>query len=145
MRVSRVLLVIETLVALTLARLALWLPFRWLVGNSPVVLSPPVQACEPPEDLNVAEVGWMIRRVRRLLPWRSSCLVQAVAARMMLRRRGVPSLLHIGVARRDGQWAAHAWLEAGSGLVCGGTEAKSFLPLTAFGSKVKIDGSDSSM
>ncbi len=68
----------------------------------------------------------------RRLPMHSTCLMQALAARMMLRRRRVPSVLVVGVRSRDGRPGAHAWLIAGGGAVCGGQEAADFRPIAAF-------------
>src|SRR5262245_62019589 len=56
-------------------------------------------------------------RVRRLLamaarglPWRSTCLMNASAGKVMLARRGVPATLYLGVRRSSTELEAHAWL-----------------------------------
>jgi hypothetical protein len=77
----------------------------------------------------------MIASIEPRLPWRSTCLVQALAARSMLRRRHVATLLHFGVALDEGRIRAHAWLEAGGGCVCGGKAAIGFTPIAAFEKK----------
>lgn len=54
---------------------------------------------------------WAVEVVSRRSPG-STCLVQALAAQLLLARYGHPSLLQIGVARPDqGMLKAHAWLE----------------------------------
>src|SRR5437016_10365838 len=50
------------------------------------------------------------------LPWTSSCLVRAMAARHLLHRRGLPCTLYLGVNRDQPPLRAHAWLR--SGVVC---------------------------
>ena len=54
------------------------------------------------------------------VPWRSDCVVQALAARRWLARGGIGSHLCIGV-RNDGPgFDAHAWLKVGDRIVTGG-------------------------
>ena len=53
-----------------------------------------------------------VARVRRVLPWDSTCLCAALAAKSMLRLRGAPGLVLIGVKKRaDSPLEAHAWIE----------------------------------
>lgn len=54
-----------------------------------------------------------------------TCLVQALAAWLMFRRRGVESRLHLGVDNSDGRFAAHAWLEVNGTVVVGGANSPS--------------------
>ena len=51
-----------------------------------------------------------VRRAGKIAPFRAVCLQQAIAASLMLRRRGLPAQVYFGVAR-DGKTAleAHAW------------------------------------
>lgn len=54
------------------------------------------------------------------VPWRSDCMVQALAARRWLARGGIGSTVCIGV-RNDGPgFQAHAWLKVGERIVTGG-------------------------
>jgi hypothetical protein len=47
-----------------------------------------------------------------LSPWKNKCLVQSLAARWMLNRRGIHSQLSLGVTLgRDKKMIAHAWLK----------------------------------
>jgi hypothetical protein len=85
-----------------------------------------------PTEPRVRQVGGAINRGAWRLPWHSTCLVRAVAGRLMLRRRGTASSLILGVSTQDGQTRAHAWLVAGGGAVCGGEEAPEFSPIVAF-------------
>lgn len=67
---------------------------------------------------------WAVSAVnRRLFPVRP-CLTQALAARYLLSRRGVPSTLRIGVTRGEEQaLKAHAWLEQKGEVLIGGRES----------------------
>jgi hypothetical protein len=44
------------------------------------------------------EIGWAVTTGARHVPFRAVCLPQALAARMMLKRRRVPSVIHFGAA-----------------------------------------------
>jgi hypothetical protein len=66
------------------------------------------------------EVSWAVTRAARYVPSKAVCLQQAVAARTMLRRRGVASIMHFGAGK--GQIKpldAHAWLYAAGVEVTG--------------------------
>lgn len=126
----------EAAVALALARLALrMLPFRWL---APSPARPgPVSLGAKSSDPQAIEVGWAVEGAAARLPWRSTCLVRALAGRLMLGRRGVPSVLCLGVAKEEGAIRAHAWLVASGGVVCGGPEAQGFTAIAAFPSGLR--------
>jgi len=59
---------------------------------------------------------------RRLFPDRP-CLTQALAARYLLSRGGVPTVLQIGVARDGSELQAHAWLEREGVVIIGGEQS----------------------
>jgi hypothetical protein len=62
-----------------------------------------------------------------------SCLTQALAARVLLGRRGLDTRLHIGAVKEDeGGFLAHAWLESGGEVVVGGHELERYTPLASF-------------
>ena len=66
------------------------------------------------------EIGWAVRTVARLVPFRALCLEQAIAAQAMLKRRGVGSVLYLGVqAAPASPMSAHAWLSAAGVRVTG--------------------------
>lgn len=59
------------------------------------------------------DVGWAVTRIAAYFPLSAMCLAQALAARAMLRRRGIGSIMHVGVAHSEAAlFEAHAWLEA---------------------------------
>lgn len=67
----------------------------------------------------IGRVSKAISTMAAYVPWRSDCLVQALAARRWLSRVGISSKISIGV-RRDDVFLAHAWLCAGDVIVTGG-------------------------
>lgn len=81
------------------------------------------------------EVEWAIAAASRRLRPRPTCLMEAVAAQALLRRRGVAATVYLGVApaRADGrQINAHAWLRCGRRIVTGKAEAGRFRALACF-------------
>lgn len=88
------------------------------------------------EAAHLAAARAIARRIERLalsFPGRATCLVRAVAGWLLLKRRGIPSVLRFGVRRRNGALEAHAWLRVGEAIVLGGDEAESFVPIADFG------------
>lgn len=75
---------------------------------------------ESPEALPATPkaVGDAVRAAARAVPF-SHCLVEALAAEAMLRRRGATSCLHLGVRREGERLGAHAWVEADGDVVVG--------------------------
>jgi hypothetical protein len=66
------------------------------------------------------EVGWAVNRAARYVPFMALCLPQAMAAHRMLRRRGVPSVMHFGAAAGlTKSLDAHVWLDAAGVKVTG--------------------------
>ena len=65
------------------------------------------------------QLAWAVAVADRTMPGKSSCLRRAAALARMLRRRGTETSLRLGVARRDGDLIAHAWLEAADGRLFG--------------------------
>jgi hypothetical protein len=83
-----------------------------------------------------------IIRAQRTLPG-STCLARSLAAELMLRERGLPATLRIGVAdpaesrmsTRPTPVAldAHAWVESGAVLVAGDADLERYTALASFG------------
>lgn len=67
-------------------------------------------------------VSWSIKQAAIYTPWESKCLVQALTAQKMLKKRGVATTLYLGVKKdTDGKMIAHAWLRCGEYFVTGGS------------------------
>ena len=108
-------------VSLGLVRLALLLlPFRYI---SPGLGTHSAEtAMDDTGSLPVVRrIGWAVEAAARYTPWDSKCLVQAVVAQHLLRRRGIKSTLYLGVAKDPVEGLkAHAWLRVGRQTVTGG-------------------------
>ncbi|MDH7569867.1 MAG: lasso peptide biosynthesis B2 protein, partial [Armatimonadota bacterium] len=53
----------------------------------------------------------LVRQAARHHPCRPLCLRQALVARFLLGRRGIPVTVRMGVRKESGTLAAHAWVE----------------------------------
>lgn len=86
------------------------------------------------QQVDLAEkIGWAVTRAARNIPFKAVCLPQAMAARVMLKRRGLASVVHFGATRSDGKaFEAHAWLDAAGVEVTGYPVAKEFLEIACF-------------
>jgi hypothetical protein len=74
-------------------------------------------------------VAWAVRRTSRTVP-AATCLTQALAAQVLLRRYGIPARIHIGVAKDESnRLVAHAWVESGGRVVIGGGGLEQYTPL----------------
>ena len=83
-------------------------------------------------------LAWAIATAGPYLVGSRPCLPQALAAQLMLVRRGFPARLRLGVAKGDGgEVQAHAWMETNGRVVVGGslTELDRFTPLLALDAK----------
>jgi len=127
------LLLLEAILWLAVAWLAIAvLPFRH-IGR---LAARPTRGPEPPEQTRlevVKRIRWAIIVCARRVPWRAMCFQQSLAAQFMLRRRGVPSVLHYGAAPNDRQGlSAHVWVRDGDVDVIGGETKSRFALLATF-------------
>lgn len=134
-------LVVEAVVWLWLSRLALiFIPFPRLARTMGTFVSPAdaralqAKSKRSHDHARLAEgIGWAVTRSARYVPFNAVCLPQAMAARVMLKRRGVPSVLHFGAGRgKDKPLDAHAWLDAAGVEVTGFPVAKNFAEIGCF-------------
>ena len=134
-------LLVEAVAGLLAARLALiFVPFPRLAGRIGTVVPPTdpraAQAkalMTDRETLLAEDIGWAVTRAARYVPFDAVCLPQAMAARVMLRRRGVASVMHFGAARGDNSpLDTHAWLDAAGVEVTGYPVAKGFAEIACF-------------
>ena len=129
--------VIEAGLCLVCARLLLLIPFRWiapLLGRAqPPTAARHIEALPTEQRVQALGIRRALLRVSCHLPWHSSCLVCAIAGRMMLRRRRMRSVLLLGARSDPGtQLAAHAWLQCGEVDVIGAEAAPEYAPIVAF-------------
>jgi hypothetical protein len=116
------------------------LPFRWLAPRLGRLAASPAApelsaslGLSAEQALEAQRVGWAVQKLARYLPWDARCLAQAVAAQWMLRRRGLPGTLYLGVDRGQERWLeAHAWLRCGGQFVTGEPLHERFKVIAAF-------------
>jgi hypothetical protein len=78
-------------------------------------------------------VRWAILSTAARVPWPALCFQKGLAAQLMLRRRGIPSVLYYGAAQDDKDGLhAHVWVRDGDFEVIGGEVAHRFVVLAAF-------------
>jgi len=133
-----------TWLGLTRAAMVL-LPFRWVTallglaqGESPIALKPAI-VCR------AERIGWAMRVIAARAPWISTCLCQALAGLVLLRQRGIPGTLYLGIAKDKNttekmtapswgaqSWAAHAWLRCGENILTGASGHEQFTVIATF-------------
>lgn len=70
-----------------------------------------------------SQISWAIGSAGRLVP-ASTCLAQALAAQVIMRRHGYDPVIRVGVCKgKTGEFGAHAWVESGGKVVAGGSES----------------------
>ena len=133
-------LLAEAAICLAAARLALIaVPFPKLARRLGDFVPPTdpraarANAHRPQDVALAAEIGWAVTRAARHLPFEAVCLPQAMAARVMLRCRGVPSVMHFGAAKGgERPLDTHAWLDAAGVEVTGYPIAAQFAEIACF-------------
>ena len=69
---------------------------------------------------NINDIIWSVNTVSLYVP-KSTCLIQAITAQILLSRNNHPSKLKIGVKKKT-DFEAHAWLEIDNIIVLGETD-----------------------
>ena len=123
-------LLAEALPALVLASLAVKLvPFRRLASAA----SRRGRSDGSADPAFLRKARWSVDAWARRVPWRAVCFQKGLALHFMLRRRGIASVLHYGVAKAaaDGL-KAHVWVCVEGVAVIGGEEAGGFACVATF-------------
>ena len=92
----------------------LYLPMKWWykpwLGN-------PVSAGDCKRDtyrLNETtekKIRRAVSRAKRVVPWKTTCLVEAIVKRKLYRNNGMEQYIHILVQQKNGELHAHAYVE----------------------------------
>jgi hypothetical protein len=127
------LLLVEAAIWLGLARVAIsTLSFRRVTR---------LFGLSPGENVeqSVTQSGDRIARalgaVAQRTPWKSTCLTKALAGSCMLRLRGIPATVALGVAKSESTpygIAAHAWLSSGGVCITGAAERERYRVLAQY-------------
>jgi hypothetical protein len=115
------LLLLEALAWLILAKLLIHgIPFRWLAPRLGKRMTQSPATVTPKEQAIGKRIGWAVEAVARHSPMKFVCFPQAVAAKWMLRRRGLTSTLYLGLKMEsEDKLAAHAWVRLGDRILTG--------------------------
>jgi hypothetical protein len=127
--------IVEALVCLGVARLALWgASFRRLARYLGAEgQETPEQVYDPAASCRL--VALAVDAASRHAPWEGRCFAQALAATAMLRRRHLACTTYFGVARDERQQLkAHAWVRCGRQFVTGGAGRERFAVVANFAS-----------
>lgn len=66
------------------------------------------------DTLQLKKIRYAVSRANKLAFWKNICLVKSFAARFILQRRGIASILYLGLQFKNGkELFAHAWLVSG--------------------------------
>jgi len=87
------------------------------------------------------QISWAVAIASRNLPGEYACLPQALAAQIMLKRRGIPTTLYLGAAFKPSKDAlkAHAWIRAGNVIVTGAPQHLDYRVVASFSPLPKSD------
>jgi Transglutaminase-like superfamily len=86
---------------------------------------------------NVELVMLSLSRAANLLPWKSRCLSQSIAAFVMLRRRCIPAIMFVGVkSLEDTSLVAHAWVQTSREVTDKNSENSTYTALVSVGEEV---------
>jgi hypothetical protein len=104
---------------LLLAKARLMLVFRPFNKILPIIRNE-LPNNKPVDTILLEQIKLSIARACVRSPWRTKCFEQALAARMMLKRRGIATATYFGVSKNpDDKIEAHAWLKCGEFVVTG--------------------------
>lgn len=115
------------------------LPFRWIAWGLDRRLpsAVPLSAAQAEE---AKRIGWAVTRLSKTRGLHAVCLGQAIAAHCMLRRRGIPCTLHLGVTSRNASLMSHAWVTAGDLFITGESGRERFTEVSRIGVSAPIPG-----
>ncbi|ULO06864.1 lasso peptide biosynthesis B2 protein [Paenibacillus sp. 19GGS1-52] len=126
-------LIPEALLRLTLARIQLLFPFSKTATRLGLKSNETSSVSKDSDITSIKHITSAIRIISRYTPWKSTCMVRAVAGLDMLEKRGIESTLYLGVARDvKGQMIAHAWLRSGAYYVSGDDMMQGFVVVEKF-------------
>lgn len=80
----------------------------------------------------VRPVARSIKTMAKYVPWQSKCLVQAMAGKRMLSKRGIETTLYLGVNKQGSDMKAHAWLRVGPHYITGGNGEPEYTVVRTF-------------
>lgn len=102
-------LFLEAVFFLFFSKLFLWLPFKYCIKQLDSADSLP----EKGDTILLKKIQVAVARANKLAIWQNICLVKSFAARFMLQRRQIGSIMYLGLQfKNNKELVAHAWLIA---------------------------------
>jgi hypothetical protein len=135
LRLPEALLLGEALVVLAGASAAIRvLPFSRVTHLASTRGRPSPPGAVEPESPEAARVVRAVQAWSRRVPWKTVCFQIGLAAHLMLRRRGLATILHYGVGRggEEEDLAAHVWVTLGEKVLVGEFESAQFARVASF-------------
>jgi hypothetical protein len=130
-------LLVQSVLTLALMRAAIRLPFATVSRMMGLHQGESSAVADAGTVARAEVIGWAVRTAASHTPWESTCLVQALAAAALLRRRHIEGTLYLGVAKQaDAREAlsAHAWLRCGELVLTGDAGRLRYTPIASFAS-----------
>lgn len=85
------------------------------------------------------QISWMTQSIATHTPWQSKCLVQAIVAQYLLKKKSIPTTLYLGVTKSERKGLlAHAWLRCGKMYITGGRSKDAFKIISKFSNEQLI-------
>jgi len=92
------------------------------------------------DDIKLVKLSLL--RAGNLLPLKNPCLSRSLAEFIMLRRRGIPAVMYLGVKLSENfSLLAHAWVCTGGEATNGNSENSTYAPLIMIGQERTIPDS----
>jgi hypothetical protein len=111
------------------------LPFNKIVSmlGKPMLESSNIH--NPSDREMLLDVSKSLHIMSQYTFWESQCLVKAIAAIHMLKRRRIECTLYLGTSKDEkGSLIAHAWVRSGKMYICGAEDMNKFTVVGVFGS-----------
>lgn len=130
--------ILEATIVLAATKLLIGLiPLRKIARYLGNLNTKPADYLTPSQLKKSRSVQSALLKSARNIPWNSVCLDQALACLIMLKLRGLPYSLFLGI--RKGQerkkLQAHAWIKCGKEIIIGDHETASYIIVATFSSK----------
>ena len=65
-------------------------------------------------------IKYAVERTCNHTPWESKCLVRALTAQKLLKRKKIASTMYLGCGMENGKMVAHAWIRVSDYYITGG-------------------------
>jgi len=86
-----------------------------------------------PSDETVKLVFHTIKRIDKHAFWTTTCYTQAIAARLILKRKNIHSEIFLGMCKdENGELLAHAWTKVNGKVITGGGNLEKYKVLYIF-------------